>query len=136
MNNKVLAVLDYCILPIISQMSQMKLLNGYLSDKNSKISFYTLETTISLVSQSVLKNKINENPKIKGFIFYSLIQFSYGNKTNTDLIEDILKKNYEIFFFREDIYLKTLNDLKKNKKKIKLFSFNNKELIFKLKSFL
>lgn len=136
MTKKILAVLDYCILPIISQMAQTKLLSDFINEENIKISFYTLETPITLTSQSVLKNKLDENPEIQGFVFYSLIQFSYGKKTNIELIKDILDKGYEIYIYRENIKLKTLNDLKKNRKKITLFSPNNIDLISKLKSFI
>ncbi|MDB0032235.1 hypothetical protein N9E32_02970, partial [Alphaproteobacteria bacterium] len=107
MTKKILAVLDYCILPIISQMAQTKLLSDFINEEKIKISFYTLETPITLTSQSVLKNKLDEKPEIQGFVFYSLIQFSYGKKTNIELIKDILDKGYEIYIYRENIKLKT-----------------------------
>lgn len=134
MNNNLLALLDYCLIPIISQMTQIEILTNYLKDKNKKISFYTLESKTSLDKMIVLNEKLNEKPDISGFILFSLTQFAYGSKMNIELIQKILKDNYEIYFYRENIHLKNLDDFDENFEKLKLFEHNNIRLINKIKS--
>ena len=61
-------------------------------------------------------------------------QISYIENNNINVINKLLKKNYEIIFFRENMHLKKNSDLKKNIKKIKLFRDNSLHLIKKLEN--
>ena len=75
--------------------------------------------------------KLYEKPKVSGFIFFSLLQISYGKNQNIELIKKILSKNYEVLFYREKIHLKNLKSFKKDKKKLILFRNLNIDLIKK-----
>ena len=51
--------------------------------------------------------------------------FCYGRKIRIDLIEKLIKKNFKIIFFREDLIISNFTDFKRQKKKISLFMDNN-----------
>ncbi len=135
MNNiKFLAFLDNALLDFLPQKSQYELLANYLKNKGLSLSFYSVETEKTYLKSDNLIKKINEKPKVKGFIFFSILQISYIENNNINVINKLLKKNYEIIFFRENMHLKKNSDLKKNIKKIKLFRDNSLHLIKKLEN--
>lgn len=131
MNKKYYSVLDISILDILPQRFQIQILKNYLKNISGSSVFYTIESINSRDKQSILKRKLTEKPRVDGFIFYSLIQFCYSKNINMKLISEILESSYELIFYREEIHLKNRLDLKKNEKKIKLFYFNNKEIVYK-----
>ena len=78
--NNLLAILDYCIIQIVPQMAQIDILKEHVSKFNKTIDFYSIESQLTIENCSVLRDKIKEKPKIDGFVFYSLLQLSYGKK--------------------------------------------------------
>ena len=132
--NNLLAILDYCIIQIVPQMAQIDILKEYVSKFNKSIDFYSIESQLTIENCSVLRDKIKEQPKIDGFVFYSLLQLSYGNKVDLKLIEEILSKNYKIYFYREKLKILSKNDFKKKYEKLSLFHHNNLSLIYKIKN--
>lgn len=132
--NNLLAILDYCIIQIVPQMAQIDILKEYVSKFNKSIDFYSIESQLTIENCSVLRDKIKEQPKIDGFVFYSLLQLSYGNKVDLKLIEEILSKNYKIYFYREKLKILSKNDFKKKYEKLSLFHHNNLNLIYKIKN--
>ena len=132
--NNLLAILDYCIIQIVPQMAQIDILKEHVSKFNKTIDFYSIESQLTLENCSVLKDKIKEKPKIDGFVFYSLLQLSYGNNVNLELIEEILENNYKIYFYREKLRILNKNDFKKKYEKLSLFHHNNLSLIYKIKN--
>tara|TARA_Y200000002_G_C22510665_1_gene591179 strand:+ start:226 stop:639 length:414 start_codon:yes stop_codon:yes gene_type:complete len=132
--NNLLAILDYCIIQIVPQMAQIDILKDYVSKFNKSIDFYSIESQLTIENCSVLRDKIKEQPKIDGFVFYSLLQLSYGNKVDLKLIEEILSKNYKIYFYREKLNILSKNDFKKKYEKLSLFHHNNLSLIYKIKN--
>ena len=135
MNKKnLLAILDYCLIQIVPQMAQIDILKQYVKKYDLNIDFYSIETSLTIETCSVLRDKLNEKPNIHGFVFYSLLQFSYGNKIDLNLLEDILKKGYKVYFYREKINILSLIDLRKKIKKLSLFHHNNQSLIYKIKN--
>lgn len=133
-NKKFLAFLDHALLEFLSQKSQYELLSNFLKKKGLSLTFYSVETEKTYLKSDNLIKKINENPDVKGFIFFSMLQISYTKNNNLKVIKNLLEKNYEIIFFREDIHIKKNLDFKKNIKKIKLFRDNNLHLIKKLEN--
>ncbi len=132
--NNLLAILDYCIIQIVPQMAQIDILNEYVSKYNKSIDFYSIESKLTIENCAVFREKLKEQPKIDGFVFYSLLQLSYGNKINLKLIEEILNKNYEVYFYRERLKILNKNDFKKKYEKLSLFHHNNLNLIYKIKN--
>lgn len=133
-NNKFLAFLDHALLEFLSQKSQYELLSTFLKKKRLSLAFYSVESEKTYLKSDNLNKKINENPKVKGFIFFSILQISYTRNNNIKVIKKLLEKNYEIIFFRENMHIKKNPDLKKNIKKIKLFRDNNLHLLKKLEN--
>ncbi len=133
-NKKFLAFLDHALLEFLSQKSQYELLSNFLKKKGLSLTFYSVETEKTYLKSDNLIKKINENPDVKGFIFFSMLQISYAKNNNLKVIKNLLEKNYEIIFFRENIHIKKNLDFKKNIKKIKLFRDNNLHLIKKLEN--
>lgn len=132
--NNLLAILDYCIIQIVPQMAQIDILKEHVSKFNKTIDFYSIESQLTIENCSVLRDKIKEKPKIDGFVFYSLLQLSYGKKVNLDLIEEILSNNYKVYFYREKLKLLNKSDFKKKYEKLSLFHHNNLSLIYKIKN--
>jgi hypothetical protein len=133
-NKKFLAFLDNALLELLSQKSQYELLSTYLKKKGLSLAFYSVETEKTYLKSDNLIKKINENPKVKGFIFFSILQISYAENNNLKVIKKLLNKNYEIIFFRENMHIRKNSDLQKNIKMIKLFRDNSLHLIRKLEN--
>ena len=127
-------VLDNALVSFLPQKAQFEILKSFLSKKKYSLAFYSLEDEYTYMNNSSLLKKIYEKPKVSGFIFFSLLQISYGKNQNIELIKKILSKNYEVLFYRENIHLKNLKSFKKDKKKLILFRNLNIDLIKKQQS--
>ena len=126
--------LDITLVVFLSQKSQYEILKSFLSKKKFSLAFFSAESKYTYMNNLSIIQKLNENPKVKGFIFFSLLQISHQNKSNIELIKKILSKSYEVIFYRENIHLKNFKDFNKFKKKISLFRDLNIELIKKQQS--
>ena len=132
--SKFWGVLDNALVSFLPQKAQFEILKSFLSKKKYSLAFYSLEDEYTYMNNSSLLKKLYEKPKVSGFIFFSLLQISYGKNQNIELIKKILSKNYEVLFYRENIYLKNLKSFKKDKKKLILFRNLNIDLIKKQQS--
>ena len=132
--SKFWGVLDNALVSFLPQKAQFEILKIFLSKKKYSLAFYSLEDEYTYMNNSSLLKKLYEKPKVSGFIFFSLLQISYGKNQNIELIKKILSKNYEVLFYRENIHLKNLKSFKKDKKKLILFRNLNIDLIKKQQS--
>jgi len=125
---------DINIVNVISQKNQILIFNSYLSNLKASIAYDVFENPeTSHDLPRIQKISIQNSDKTIGIIFYSLIQFCYGKKIRIDLIEKLIKNNYKIIFFREDLKINSLSDFKNQKKKLSLFMENNFQVINKFK---
>ncbi len=127
-----LAFLDISIIDIIPQKFQRELIEIGLSKKNLFLQNVRMEELRSFRLCPVISKTINGKFKVDGFAFYSLLQFSYGEKFRFDLIDKAIKNNKKLFFFREDIFIQNKSDLIKIKNSLKLFKTNNQTFIKKI----
>tara|TARA_B100001029_G_scaffold95091_1_gene78095 strand:- start:85 stop:507 length:423 start_codon:yes stop_codon:yes gene_type:complete len=127
-------VLDNALVSFLPQKAQFEILKSFLSKKKYSLAFYSLEDENTYMNNSIFIKKLQEKPKVSGFIFFSLLQISYRKNQNLELIKKILSKNYEVLFYRENIHLKNLKKFNKDKKKLSLFRNLNIDLIKKQQS--
>ena len=125
---KYFAFLDIIITEIIPQRIQTQVINNHLKKYKSEISFYSTEEHSTYKKLSALVTKINEKPKIEGFVFYSFLQFCYDKKINFKLLKRILK-NYNCIFVRENLKFAKIEDIISNKIAIKSFKNSHESLI-------
>ena len=116
------AWLDISISDIISQPMQRILFNEYANRINGKIIFELGEDvefkSYNLQLRNLIKNKI----KVNGFIFLRLEQFILNSQLNIKIIQEIIKKNYELHFIKQDLSFTKLTDLKKNINNLIIFN--------------
>ena len=135
--NSYIGVLDYALVEFIPQKAQYEIFKGFLNKKKNSLALYVAEDETTYLSSSQLLKKIYEKPKVKGFIFFSLLQISFEEKKNTEIIKQILSNKYEIIFYKENIHIPNMSSYKKRfEKKILLFRHNNIKAIDRLKSLL
>lgn len=132
--NNYIAILDNAIVEFLPQKTQYEVLRSFLNNKNKSLSLYITEDENTYLNGSQLIKKIEEKPKVKGFIFFSLLQISFKKNQNIEIINKILKNGYEIIFYKEDYLIKNLLQLKNDTKKLKLFRETNLKKIDRLKS--
>ena len=132
--NNYIAILDNAIVEFLPQKTQYEVLRSFLNNKNQSLSLYITEDENTYLNGSQLIKKIDEKPKVKGFIFFSLLQISFKKNQNIEIINKILKNGYEIIFYKEDYLIKNLLQLKNDTKKLKLFRETNLKKIDRLKS--
>ncbi len=132
--NNYIAILDNAIVEFLPQKTQYEVLRSFLNNKNKSLSLYITEDENTYLNGSQLIKKIDEKPKVKGFIFFSLLQISFKKNQNIEIINKILKNGYEIIFYKEDYLIKNLLQLKNDTKKLKLFRETNLKKIDRLKS--
>lgn len=132
--NNYIAILDNAIVEFLPQKTQYEVLRSFLNNKKCSLSLYIIEDENTYFRSSQLIKKIDEKPKIKGFIFFSLLQISLNKDQNTDIIKKILENGYELIFYKEDYSLKNLSQFKNDIKKLKLFRETNLKRIDRLKS--
>ena len=116
----------------VPQSWQIFIMNSFLNNFKKKIQFYTGENHRGYGKMKIFSEKIKTKPKIKGFIFYSLIQFCYDKKTNIHLIEKAVESNYTIYLAREKIKIDKEN-FKKKKNDLVFFKYTNQKLIESIK---
>ena len=132
--NSYLGVLDYALVEFLPQKAQYEVLRVFLNQKKNSLALYVMEDEMTYLSSSQLLKKVNEKPKVKGFVFFSLLQISFEKK-NTEIIKQILSNKYEIIFYKENIHIPNMSSYKKRfEKKILLFRHNNIKAIDRLKS--
>ena len=112
----------------LPQALQINIIKNFISKFGKEISFYTGENHFTYKKLGLFEKKLKTKPKIKGFVFFSFMQFCYDKKDNIKVLENALNKKYEIYFAKENIVLKNINDLKKKGKSY----FIIKKLIRKL----
>ena len=115
------AWLDISVGNIISQPMQRVLCQDFAKKINGKIIFELGEDVEFKAFNLQLRNMLKSKLKVKGFIFLRLEQLIINGKLNIELIKNILKKNYEIHFIRQNLSLTDLKDLKKNVDKKNIF---------------
>ena len=100
---------------------QRVLCQDFAKKINGKIIFELGEDVEFKAFNLQLRNMLKSKLKVKGFIFLRLEQLIINGKLNIELIKNILKKNYEIHFIRQNLSLTDLKDLKKNVDKLIIF---------------
>ena len=116
----------------LPQAWQIFIMKNFLENHKKKIDFYTGENHKGYKKMKTFSEKIQSNPNIHGFIFFSLLQFCYDKKFNIDLIEKAIQKGYTIYIAREKIVINNYNF--KKKKKIYFFKITNNTLINTIKN--
>jgi sporadic carbohydrate cluster protein (TIGR04323 family) len=120
---------DTLLNKFIPQAWQIFIMKSFISEYNKKISFYTGESHKTYKKMTLLKKKLNENPRLHGFVFFSFLQFCYDKKDNLKIMEECLKKNYTIYLAREKIVISSMKEYKKKKIDFFYFTKTNKNLI-------
>ena len=130
---KYIAQIDISIIEVVPQKAQVDILKNFLK-KEEEIINYSIENIESRMNFLSLKNILKDNRKVNGIIFFSLIQFCYNesNILDINLLKNILK-NHSVIFFRENLRIKNLGELKKVEKNLKIFKHNNLNIINKFK---
>jgi len=62
---------DTLLNKFIPQAWQIFIMKSFISEYNKKISFYTGESHKTYKKMTLLKKKLNENPRLHGFVFFS-----------------------------------------------------------------
>jgi len=120
---------DTLLNKFIPQAWQIFIMKSFISEYNKKISFYTGESHKTYKKMTLLKKKLNENPRLHGFVFFSFLQFCYDKKDNLKIMEECLKKNYTIYLAREKIVISSMKEYKEKKIDFFYFTKTNKNLI-------
>lgn len=71
--------------------------------EGGSITAYASEEFRTVKSQPWIYIKLKETPDLNGVVFFTALQFSYGDKFNIKLFNKIINNNYEIHFAREDL---------------------------------
>lgn len=120
---KIYSCIDIGSMNQISQSIQQRIIKLFASQNNCKIIFVTNEDIKSIKTQFFFQSKLNEKPKVDGFIFFSLQQFCYDG-LNIKLIKKILRLKYDLYFAKEELVLNHKdNNIKKKIEQIKIFSY-------------
>lgn len=129
LSNEVFCYPDTLLNRFIPQAWQIFIMKSFISNYKKKISFYTGESHKTFKKMKLFNQKINEKPKLNGFVFFSFLQFCYDKKNNLKIIEKCLDKNYTIYLAREKIVLRNKLEYKKKKMNFIYFTRTNKNLI-------
>ncbi|MDC1169953.1 hypothetical protein OAT35_01115 [Candidatus Pelagibacter sp.] len=119
---------------IPSPLSEQHLIiNNKAEKEGGSITAYASEEYRAVKNQPWIFTKLSETKGLNGVIFFTALQFSYGNRFNIKLFEKLINNNYEIHFAREDLSfskqkpnIKSLNFLISNSL---VYQRNLKELI-------
>ena len=120
---------DTLLNKFIPQAWQIFIMKSFISEYKKKISFYTGESHKTYKKMTLLKKKLNENPKLHGFVFFSFLQFCYDKKDNLKIMEECIKKNYTIYLAREKLVITSMAEYKKKKIDFFYFTKTNRNLI-------
>lgn len=114
--------IDIGCMKYISQSIQQRIINLFASKNYAQITFVTNEDIDSIETQIIFKSKLEDKPKVNGFIFFSIDQFCYGG-INLELLKKILYQNYDLYFAKEQIILKYKDKKISNKlKELSIYS--------------
>ena len=120
---KIYSWIDIGCMDQTSQSIQQRIIKLFANQNNCKIIFVTNEDIKSVKTQFFFQSKLNEKPKVDGFIFFSLQQFCYDG-LNINLIKKILRLKYDLYFAKEELVLNYKdNSIKKKIEQIKIFSY-------------
>lgn len=103
--------LDTGFIKYVPQPLQHVAVANKAANMGGGVTFSTGEDLDTLVSQGVLRSKIEEKPAIDGLVFFSVRQFFYGGDLNIKLLGSILDGGYEIHFARENFSILTKEEL-------------------------
>ena len=112
----------------LPQSWQIFIMKNFIEKYKKKIEFYTGENHKSYHKMTTFQEKINSNPEIHGFVFYSLLQFCYDKKINTQLFKESVNRGYTVYLAREKVVINKKNFFKK-KNDLFFFKFTNSNLI-------
>ena len=129
LSNEVFCYPDTLLNRFIPQAWQIFIMKSFISNYKKKISFYTGESHKTFKKMKLFNQKINEKPKLNGFVFFSFLQFCYDKKNKLKIIEKCSDKNYTIYLAREKIVLRNKLEYKKKKMNFIYFTRTNKNLI-------
>ena len=110
-NNKFIPILDYALVEFLPQKAQYEVIKQYLNQKNYSLALYVMEDELTYISSVQLIKKIADRPKVKGFIFFSLLQISFEKGNNMEIIKNILSEKYEVIFYKENIHIKNISTI-------------------------
>tara|TARA_B100000902_G_C27011299_1_gene764935 strand:+ start:368 stop:790 length:423 start_codon:yes stop_codon:yes gene_type:complete len=128
-NNLLFCYPDTLFNKFLPQALQISIIKDFISKFGKEISFYTGENHFTYKKLGLFKKKLKTKPKIKGFVFFSFMQFCYDKKNNISTLENALTKKYEIYFAKEKLILKNINDFKKKKEDLFYYKKTNSEII-------
>ena len=128
-NINCIAQIDVSIIEVIPQKAQFDIIKSHLKKKINIIN-YNIENPETKSKFLNLKNILKNNKNIQSIAFFSLIQFCYNKEEYLDFnfLEKLVKK-YQLFFFREQIEIKSHKDYLNLKRILKLFKTNNLRVI-------
>ena len=128
-NINCIAQIDVSIIEVIPQKAQFDIIKSHLKKKINIIN-YNIENPETKSKFLNLKNILKNNKNIQSIAFFSLIQFCYNKEEYLDFnFLEKLVKNYQLFFFREQIEIKSHKDYLNLKRILKLFKTNNLRVI-------
>ncbi|HVJ52112.1 MAG TPA: hypothetical protein VM689_06610 [Aliidongia sp.] len=119
------AFLDLSLIEEIPQALQHILVKDAVAKVGAELTFYSAENSLTLEAQTILRTTFRKPPKIDGFIFYRLQQFSLGGPMNIDLMREILVAGYSLYFVRERLSLGTVQELDTAHAHLQSFAFAN-----------
>jgi len=102
---------DKALVKQVPQPLQHLAIAEMAAKRGGEIVHYTMEDPYTLATQEIFLSKVNEKPRVKGFIFFTLDQFSYSGELNLKLLENVLAQGYELNFAREKFTLASAQDL-------------------------
>ena len=95
----------------VPQSVQNLVLRNYCTNNN--LSFELSSTEYSMENSFYVLNKLVNEKKYKGIIFYSLFQLPENNKRRLDILKKLIFKKKKLFFAIEDITINKMSDIKK-----------------------
>ena len=95
----------------VPQSVQNLVLRNYCTNNN--LSFELSSTEYSMENSFYVLNKLVNEKKYKGIIFYSLFQLPENNKRRLDILKKLIFKKKKLFFAIEDITINKISDIKK-----------------------
>ena len=95
----------------VPQSVQNLVLRNYCTNNN--LSFELSSTEYSMENSFYVLNKLVNEKKYRGIIFYSLFQLPENNKKRLDILKKLIFKKKKLFFAIEDITINKMSDIKK-----------------------
>lgn len=123
---------DTSIYGLLTAKFQHQLIEIKAHENKGKVIFYSGEDPVYNKMGRVIREKLSQKPKVNGFIYIHLQQFSYTGDIDLALIRKILKLKYELHFCKEDLSLYNLIDFEKNLDNLMIYksTINNKIINF------